>query len=155
MKRKSANGYVSFATNSLMMERASGVKAACCGVICLALICRRNQRPCIGFAMVAEWIVLKNWWVRSLIGNYVLSKPLFLLYNRTLKIIYYMKLSTSKTFLCDICENKYSRREKSFFPPHLQKLMFAKLYLTMVKIAKLNFHEFFSKDKIFKLTCLR
>ena len=59
-KRKNANGYVSFATNSLRMERALGVIVACCGVICLALICRRNQRQSICFAMLAEWIGLKN-----------------------------------------------------------------------------------------------
>ena len=60
MKRKNANIYVSFATNSLSMKRALGVIAACCGAICLALTCRRNQRQSIGFAMLAEWIVLKN-----------------------------------------------------------------------------------------------
>ena len=60
MKRKDANGYVSLATNSLRMERALDVIATCCGVICLALACRRNQRQSIGFAMLAEWIVLKK-----------------------------------------------------------------------------------------------
>ena len=60
MKRKNANGYVSFAANSLRMERALGVIAACCGDICLAVTCRRNQRQSIGFAMLAEWIKLKN-----------------------------------------------------------------------------------------------
>ena len=54
-EKKNANGYL-----SLRMERALGVTAACCGVICLVLTCRRNQRQSIGFAMLAEWIVLKN-----------------------------------------------------------------------------------------------
>ena len=87
-EKKNANGYLSFATNSLRMERALGVIAACCGVICLVLTCRRNQRQSIGFAMLAGWIILKNWWVRSLIVNYVLFKGLFLLYNPTLKVIH-------------------------------------------------------------------
>ena len=60
MKRKNANGYVSLATDSLRMERALSVIAACCEVICPALTCRRNQRQSIGFAILAEWIVLKN-----------------------------------------------------------------------------------------------
>ena len=44
----------------MRMERALGVIAACCGVICLALTCKRNQIERIGFAMLAEWIVLKR-----------------------------------------------------------------------------------------------
>ena len=43
MKRKNANGYVSFAANSLRMERALGVIAACCGDICLAVTCRMDK----------------------------------------------------------------------------------------------------------------